>query len=77
MDQNSPNPIQNTELAPDMKTLICKVDKIIFHNEKNKYTVMSVMRDDGRHFRLLGNIDSVKENDALMATGSWNKDVFL
>ena len=41
MDQNSPNPIQNTESAPDMKTLTCKVDKVFFHNEKNKYTVMS------------------------------------
>ena len=74
MDQNSPSPIQNTELAPDMKTLTCKVDKIVFRNEKNKYTVMSVMRDDGRQYRLLGNIDSVKENDTLKATGSWNKD---
>ena len=74
MDQNSPSPIQNTELAPDMKTLTCKVDKIVFRNEKNKYTVMSVMRDDGRQYRLLGNIDSVKENDNLKATGSWNKD---
>ena len=35
---------------------------------------MSVMRDDGRQYRLLGNIDSVKENDTLKATGSWNKD---
>ena len=74
MDQNTPQNIQNTESTPDMKTLTCKVEKIVFHNEKNKYTVMSVMRDDGRHFHLLGNIDSVKENDALMATGSWNKD---
>ena len=74
MDQNSPNPIQNTESAPDMKTLTCKVDKVIFHNEKNKYTVMSVTRSDGRQYRLLGNIDSVKENDTLKATGSWIKD---
>lgn len=74
MDQNSPNPIHNTESALDMKTLTCKVDKIIFHNEKNKYTVMSVTRDDGRKYRLLGNIDSVKENDTLKATGSWIKD---
>jgi hypothetical protein len=57
-----------------MKTLTCKVEKIVFHNERNKYTVMSVMRNDGRHFRLLGNIDSVKENDTLKAVGSWIKD---
>ncbi len=74
MDQNTPQNIQNTESAPDMNTLTCKVEKIVFRNENNKYTVMSVIRDDGRHFRLLGNIDSVKENDALKATGSWNKD---
>lgn len=74
MDQNTPQNIQNTESTPDMKTLTCKVGKIIFHNEKNKYTVMSVTRDDGRHFRLLGNIDSVKENDTLKAVGSWIKD---
>ena len=74
MDQNSPNPIHNTESALDMKPLTCKVDKIIFHNEKNTYTVMSVTRDDGRKYRLLGNIDSVKENDILKAIGSWIKD---
>ena len=74
MDQNTPQNIQNTESAPDMKTLTCKVGKIIFHTEKNKYTVMSFTRDDGRHFRLLGNIDSVKENDTLKAVGSWIKD---
>ena len=74
MDQNTPQNIQNTESAPDMKTLTCKVDKVIFHNEKNKYTVMSVTRCDGRQYRLLGNIDSVKENDTLKATGSWIKD---
>ena len=74
MDQNTPQNIQNTESAPDMKTLTCKVDKIVFRNEKNKYTVMSVTRSDGRQYRLLGNIDSVKENDTLKATGSWNKD---
>ena len=74
MDQNTPQNIQNTESAPDMKTLTCKVEKIVFRNEKNKYTVMSVTRDDGRQYRLLGTIDSVKENDTLKATGSWNKD---
>ena len=74
MGQNTPQNIQNTESAPDMKTLTCKVDKVIFHNEKNKYTVMSVTRCDGRQYRLLGNIDSVKENDTLKATGSWIKD---
>jgi len=74
MDQDSPNPIQNTELAPDMKTLTCKVEKIFFHNEKNKYTVMSVTRSDGRQYRLLGSIDNVKENDTLKAVGFWIKD---
>ena len=74
MNQNTPQNIQNTESTPDMKTLTCKVEKIVFHNERNKYTVMSVMRNDGRHFRLLGNIDSVKENDTLKAVGSWIKD---
>ena len=74
MDQNTPQNIHNTESTPDMKTLTCKVEKIVFHNERNKYTVMSVMRNDGRHFRLLGNIDSVKENDTLKAVGSWIKD---
>ena len=74
MDQNTPQNIQNTESPPDMKTLTCKVEKIIFHNEKNKYTVMSDTRSDGRQYRLLGYIDSVKENDTLKATGSWIKD---
>jgi hypothetical protein len=57
-----------------MKTLTCKVDKIFFHNVKNKYTVMSVLGNDGQHYRVLGNIDKVKENNTLNAIGSWIKD---
>lgn len=74
MNQELPKHLQNTESASDLKMLICKVDRIIFHNENNNYTIMSVIGNDGGHHRLLGNIAEVKVNDTLKATGLWNKD---
>lgn len=37
--------------------IICKVDKIIFHDDKSGRTIMSAVKDDGKSCRVLGSMN--------------------
>ena len=55
-------------------TIVCKVNKVIFHDDKTGRTIMSVNQADGSNGRVLGKIKSVDANWVLKGTGLWKKD---
>ena len=56
------------------KYILCKVEKIIYRDEKTDRTIMAVIQNDGKYTRLLGKTNKADVGGVLKATGSWSKD---
>lgn len=57
-----------------MKTIICTVNKVIFHDQKSGKAILNAIRDNGKSCRLLGKVQTVAEGSVLEATGVWEQD---
>ena len=55
-----------------METLKGTVDHIIFHNDKNGYTVAD-FDVDGQMVTVVGNFEELKEGEFLKLTGFWKE----
>lgn len=58
----------------NMKTIVCTVNKVVFHDQKSGNVILNAIRDNGRSCRLLGKIQTVAEGTVLEATGVWEQD---
>lgn len=56
------------------KTIIGVVDRIIFHDQNNDRAILSIIKEDGKSCRVIGNISKVNKDDSLKAIGVWRKD---
>lgn len=57
-----------------LKHIVCQVEKILFRDDNTGRIIMSVVKNDGKHTRLLGKTSKVVVGSVLKATGSWSKD---
>lgn len=57
-----------------MKTIICTINKVIFHDPKSGKAILNAIRDNGKSCRLLGKVQTVAEGTVLEATGVWEQD---
>lgn len=56
------------------KTIIGIVQKVVFHDTKSGKTILSVIREDEKKCRVIGNVDEVETDSSITAIGSWRKD---
>ncbi len=57
-----------------MKTIVCTVNKVIFHDQKSGKAILNAIRDNGKSCRLLCKTSTVTEGTVLEATGVWEQD---
>ncbi|MDB4358633.1 ATP-dependent RecD-like DNA helicase [Verrucomicrobiales bacterium] len=50
------------------------VSSIVFHNEENGYTIMSVTQEAGEPITVLGRLPAVVEGEQVQVSGNWKND---
>ena len=58
----------------DNKTIVGRIDKVIFLDSKSGRTILSVIREDGKICRVIGNVNGIEKDSAISANGTWKKD---
>lgn len=58
----------------DNKTIVGRIDKVIFLDSKSGRTILSVIREDGKNCRVIGNVNGIEKDSAISANGIWKKD---
>lgn len=58
----------------DNKTIVGRIDKVIFLDSKSGRTILSVIREDGKICRVIGNVNGIDKDSAISANGTWKKD---
>lgn len=58
----------------NMKTIVCTVNKVIFHDQKSGKAILNAIRDNGKSCRLLGKVQTIAEGTVLEAIGVWEQD---
>lgn len=56
------------------KTITGKVDRVVFHDQDNGRVILSIVREDGKSARIIGNVVRVEKGDTITAEGFWQKD---
>lgn len=56
------------------KTIIGKIEKVIFLDTKSGRSIVSVLQEDGKSCRVIGNINGIEKDSKISAKGSWRKD---
>ena len=57
----------------DNKTIVGRIDKVIFLDSKSGRTILSVIREDGKICRVIGNVNGIEKDSAISANGTWKK----
>jgi len=56
------------------KSVTGKIDRVLFLDSKSGRSILSVIREDGKSCRVIGNINGVEKDSIIIATGAWRKD---
>lgn len=64
----------NNQPQNSKTTIIGKVDKIFYHDPRSGRTILSIIREDGRSCRIVGQTEGVEKAATLKITGVWNND---
>lgn len=56
------------------KTIVGKIEKVIFFDAKSGRSILSVLKEDGKLCHVLGNINGTGKDCTISATGVWRKD---
>lgn len=64
----------NGETQNNKKTIVGKVEKVVFHDAKSGRSILSVIREDGKNCHVICNINGIEKNYTISAIGTWKKD---
>lgn len=56
------------------KTIIGKVDRIVYHDKDSGRAILSIVREDGKSARVIGTIAKIEKDETITAVGFWRKD---
>ena len=56
------------------KTITGNVDRVVFHDQDSGRVILSIVREDGKSARIIGNVVRVEKGDTITAEGFWQKD---
>ena len=58
----------------DNKTIVGKIEKVIFLDSDSGRTILSVLRENGKSCRVIGNANEIEKDSTIAAIGTWKKD---
>lgn len=68
--------MQENVTNTDKTSIVCRVKKVVFHNEQNGYSVLSVISDaEDAPFSICGILNGVSEGVVLHCQGEWKDHV--
>lgn len=76
MPENPTDPASSPELSAQNRPVEIEgtVSSIVFHNEENGYTIMSITQELGEPITVLGRLPAVVEGEQVRVSGKWKND---